>query len=85
MPSAAHASFDMAVQAALAGGVFSSPNAQTPLDFFAHPMHPKSGTIFVGHEEKGCPAAHRELPQEDSTGGGHALSMAGNMPLLRVI
>ena len=32
-------------------------------------VHLKSGTMFLGHEGTGCPAAHRELPQADSTGG----------------
>jgi hypothetical protein len=37
-----------------------------------HSVHLKSGTMFLGHERTGCPAAHRELPQADSTGGGDA-------------
>lgn len=37
-----------------------------------HSVHLKSGTMFLGHEGTGCPAAHRELPQADSTGGGDA-------------
>jgi hypothetical protein len=39
---------------------------------FVDPVHPKSGTMLLGHEGTRCPATDRELPEEDRTGDDHS-------------
>jgi hypothetical protein len=85
-PTQAPAAYEVVLAAATVAGTADFRHAparvRTHGPLLEHSVHLKSGTMFLGHEGTRRSAAHRELPEEDSTGGSDT-RIGGSEPRAR--